>query len=785
MHTAQTYTPPRRCSWQRGIRALGPIFQKMIRRTGAQLPMIAAFFLLSITSCFSVPSPYLVCCMAALAMAGLPPTGALIGMGVGIGFRMAWGIAADMGQVVAATLVYFPLKIRGLSRRGRRFLVFLFLLIRTLPDSIQATEWQTPLLAMAGLGLGMASLPALERVATLLRNPQREWEGDDLLCLLLPGLILLAGAARLSLFRVNLGYVAACGLVLLMAWSAGSVAGICTGMGCGLALMIGGQNALMLVTLTFGALAAGLIQGRPRALAAGVFLLALVTAMYLTVLSLHGSLFIAALAGSLAFVFLPLPVMRKASRWTRSLCRPRSLENAYIRLRMQKWVKAIHSLTNALPVPQMPPPSADEESEALTEALCAGCDRLPICWRDQYTHTKAGMEALAARQDEGDGYYDIINHFFSACPRISRLPDLLNGLDEKRQKRMQQEIYADYQRDMLATHLTALSQAAQQISQEGLQWQAEEQEWLSLTEEALQSMRFPGHAAFAKKVEGRMLLCLQYEPLSLRPISPETLARNLGNRLGISLQINQQQNGQILLEEEPPLRAVTGMATACAVTPERKKRVGQPLDNGDAVLVRSLHGGRLLLALSDGMGHGAGAQDASSKTLEMLSLCMEAGYTRSQAMTAVNGAMLSATGGEKFATVDLCLLDLWTGEAAMNKLGACASLILRGQKLQMIEGAALPLGIIEHVVPMEHTFSLAEGDMLLMMSDGVQDAFAAEEQILSVLRRSLDDSPQHIADALMQEALIQQDGLPADDMTVLCAQICSRRSQQKQQGLLR
>ncbi len=148
-------------------------------------------------------------------------------------------------------------------------------------------------------------------------------------------------------------------------------------------------------------------------------------------------------------------------------------------------------------------------------------------------------------------------------------------------------------------------------------------------------------------------------------------------------------------------------------------------------------------------------------------------------MTAVNGAMLSATGGEKFATVDLCLIDLWTGDAAMNKLGACASLLMQGQKLQMIEGAALPLGIIEHVVPMEHTFSLAEGDLLLMISDGVHDAFAAEEQILAVLRRCLDDTPQHIADALLQEALIQQDGLPADDMTVLCAQICPRRPQTK------
>ena len=114
----------------------------------------------------------------------------------------------------------------------------------------------------------------------------------------------------------------------------------------------------------------------------------------------------------------------------------------------------------------------------------------------------------------------------------------------------------------------------------------------------------------------------------------------------------------------------------------------------------------------------------------------------------------------------------------MNKLGACASVLFLGQKMHLIEGAALPLGIIEHVVPMEHHFTLGEGDVLLMMSDGVMDAFAAEEEILSVLRRGWDDSPQHIADALLQAAMIQKDGMPPDDMTVLCARAHRRHPEQ-------
>ena len=120
----------------------------------------------------------------------------------------------------------------------------------------------------------------------------------------------------------------------------------------------------------------------------------------------------------------------------------------------------------------------------------------------------------------------------------------------------------------------------------------------------------------------------------------------------------------------------------------------------------------------------------------------------------------------------------------MHELGGWASVLFQGQKMHWIEGAALPLGIIEHVVPMEHHFTLGAGDLLLLMSDGIMDAFAAEEEILSVLRRGRDDSPQHIANALLQEALIQKDGMPPDDMTVLCARVCQRRREHRSRGCI-
>lgn len=777
MHGMEMLRPGRRRLVMEQIKKEKPDLKRKMRFLGSLLPWTAGFFLFSIAQCLSVPSPYAISGLMALLAEGLPAQGAVMGLAMGAAFRFAWGLPPDFWLFAACALCFAVIRLPWKKRSHLYFLTLCVLMVRAVPEMITAPDAQTALFSSAGVMLGLAAMPPLLRCAQLWKNKTWEWTEDDILCLMLPALLMIAGAARLSAFQMNIGYMASAAFVLFLSWTAGSAAGVCAAMGCGLALLLGGQSALLLVLLAFGALMAGLFQGKNRLLAVGVYLLSSVTLTYLIAYSFQPALFYAGLAGGLVFALLPSKWARAGARRVRGILWNRPRDNAYIRLKMQRWVRSIERLSDALPHPRLEKITSEEESESLTEALCAGCDYLPVCWHEKIDSTRSGMRALAERNGDPEEYIAVINRFFSACPRISRIPQILSRLDEEKQKRENQAVCAEYEREMLQTHLSALSQAAQRISLEGMQADTEEKYWIAQTDEALEALRFPGKTSFVKKVDGRMTVCLQCEPLSLRPLAGLTLAKQVGTYLGVDLEITERQSGRIMLEERPPLAVHAGIATACAVTLERKKTAGQPPDNGDAVLVEPLSGGRMVLALSDGMGHGTGAQDESRKTLEMLSLCLEAGYTRGQAMTAVNGVMISAAGGEKFATVDLCLIDLWTGEAAMNKLGACASILVQGQKAQWIQGEALPLGIIEHVAPMEHRFTLAENDLLLLMSDGIADAFPAEEDILDLVRRRRNDSPQHIADALLHEAVILKDGLPPDDMTVLCARVTDRKGE--------
>lgn len=740
-----------------------------------RLPLGFGFFLLSLAECLGVPSPYAICVLAALLSAGIRPAGALAGLAAGLAFRVIWGLPLDLGQF-AACLLCFPMLKKPREKTGQVMAAAgILLVLRAFPEIVNAQIPLAAILHAASLIIGIAIMPALRRAAQIWKLKAWDLTPDDVLCVCLPGLFMLSGACRLMAGPVNLGYGAAVYAVTAVSWLCGGTVGVCAGMGCGLALLLGGQSALLLLNLSFGALCAGLLQRKSRYLAAGMVLLSGVIMTYLAAHGFSLGLFLGEAAGCAAFCLTPKRWLQKAGGWIMRLRWTRPRENAYIRMKMLRWVRAIDRLADALPHAKMEDERNADEREKLSEWLCADCGKMNVCWGEQQAAaTLEHLQALTEAPVDSESELERINQHFSACERIGKIPSLLNRIEEERKRRAQRVLCAEYERDMLQAHLTALSLAAQRISLEGENRVEEEPYWTARVEETLQAMGFPGQAAFVKRVDGKWTVCLSFEPLSLHPKTVKELVKQLGEQLETSLIVAEQAGDRLLLEEPPPLRIVTGVATACAAPREHKRSASRRTENGDAVLVQPLSGGKELLALSDGMGHGADAGAESRKTLEMLSLCMEAGYSRAQAMTVVNGSMLSVTSGEKFATVDLCLVDLWTGEAAMNKLGACPSFLIQGQKIKTIEGAALPLGIIEHVTPMEYRFSVGEGDALVFVSDGVADAFVQEEGILSILREQRDGTPQHLADAILGAAMVRRAGAPPDDMTVLCARVKER-----------
>lgn len=216
---------------------------------------------------------------------------------------------------------------------------------------------------------------------------------------------------------------------------------------------------------------------------------------------------------------------------------------------------------------------------------------------------------------------------------------------------------------------------------------------------------------------------------------------------------------QALYEQAPLLTIQIAAAT--------RSRTGEEVA-GDAVISRALPGGRHVLALSDGMGSGVAASTQSHAALGLLAEALRAGYTRAQALDMVNALMLMCTGREMYATMDLMTVDLHSGEAAFEKLGACPSYVVRDGEVRTIGADTLPVGMLEAVEASSQKMTLEPGDVVVLLTDGVSYP-GGEEGLMRALSRLAWLHPQAIAEKLMERVL--EDGEAKDDMALVCAKI--------------
>jgi stage II sporulation protein E len=80
--------------------------------------------------------------------------------------------------------------------------------------------------------------------------------------------------------------------------------------------------------------------------------------------------------------------------------------------------------------------------------------------------------------------------------------------------------------------------------------------------------------------------------------------------------------------------------------------------------------------------------------------------------------------------MDLCVLDLHSGETAFEKLGACPSYVVRSGEVRAIGADTLPVGVLPDVESRSLRMTLRAGDVIVMMTDGVSEAFPGGEDAL-------------------------------------------------------
>lgn len=197
---------------------------------------------------------------------------------------------------------------------------------------------------------------------------------------------------------------------------------------------------------------------------------------------------------------------------------------------------------------------------------------------------------------------------------------------------------------------------------------------------------------------------------------------------------------------------------------------------GDTWVRYDLDRRRVLTVLVDGMGKGDKAAKQSRDTLDILKALLDCGLDYDSSISFLNSALFLAGAPDSFVAVDCVLVDQETERAYFHKLGAPPSFIRKKDgNVLVVRGQKPPAGAFSRVSSISTSEPVAQGDFVLMVSDGVFRSSPiparAEQYVVSRLRRLKDESLDALVKSLAGRNLRSKGHEPEDDVTVVAVRI--------------
>ena len=209
----------------------------------------------------------------------------------------------------------------------------------------------------------------------------------------------------------------------------------------------------------------------------------------------------------------------------------------------------------------------------------------------------------------------------------------------------------------------------------------------------------------------------------------------------------------------------------------KSTKAGSPV-SGDTCLNLKLDDGKYLMAISDGMGSGPEAMKSSKIAIKMLERLLSAGFEKDVSLKLINSTLSANTSEDMYATLDIQILDLFSGNMEFIKNSACPTFVKRNGEVQLLKSITLPAGILDQADLVVYDYDLQDGDILVMCSDGIIDSnkeYLNKQLWVKYLLEDIEtDDAQKIADIIMNEAIDNDFGKQKDDMTVMVAKVTKK-----------
>lgn len=177
------------------------------------------------------------------------------------------------------------------------------------------------------------------------------------------------------------------------------------------------------------------------------------------------------------------------------------------------------------------------------------------------------------------------------------------------------------------------------------------------------------------------------------------------------------------------------------------------------------------------MGSGEEARKASKFVINSLNNLLSRGFEQDETIKLINSELNFNKNDEMYASLDMSILDLYSGTILISKNGACNTYIKNKKNVNVYRGNSLPVGIVKDAGLDIQETQLNEGDIILMCSDGLLDIKddVKKDWIEEFLKNVNTNNVQKIADLITSEAIDKSFGSPKDDITVIVSKIIKKK----------
>ncbi|GAA0311147.1 stage II sporulation protein E [Gracilibacillus halotolerans] len=629
----------------------------------------------------------------------------------------------------------------------------------------------------------MQSIPLLspKRYKPALKN-------EEIICFIILIASILTGLVGIQFYDAQTEQVFARYFVLILSYIGGAAIGSTVGVVAGLILSLANlTNIYQMSLLAFSGLLGGLLkEGKKLTVSLGLVIGTLLISLYASdIMQMTHALIESGLA-ILLFLVTPDKWIRNVARYIPGTVEHSREQEQYLKKvrdvtahQVERFSNVFQALSKSFQIDSNAIDEQDIERDYylsnVTEKSCQTCFLKEACWVKQFDTT---YELMGEVKDEleanGKLNHILQRKFENHCIQSSKVIDVMKQELSFFQANQQLKKQVLESRLFVADQLKGVSDVmnnfAKEIVKEKENHEQQEIEIIAaLRHVGIELEKLDIYSLEQGNIDIEMVIpFVQYHGEAEKLIAPI-----LSDILSESIEV-------VTTEISPVARGSSYFAFGSA----RKYTVslgvahaakGGGLVSGDSYKAMELGAGKFALAISDGMGNGKRAYQESNETLRLLQQILESGLNEHVAIKSINSILSLRTKEEIYATLDLAMIDLHEASVKFLKVGSTPSFIMRNNFVEKVEASNLPIGIIQEFDVEVVNAQLQEGDILVMMSDGIFEGPKHIGNIDMWLKRKMVEiqstNPQEIADLLLEEVIRSQSGEIEDDMTVLVAQV--------------